>query len=148
MATAREKTLRITERIPHKDVSYAYLELEAPNVNEFASLRAEALASEALSHYAFAADAPAERQTAEDFTTAKQAVVKSAAAAARAKTKKSAVVQTVDEPAEGEEGEESGSDDSTVASDAPVAPTSPAQSDGLTARERARQRLEAKRGAK
>jgi hypothetical protein len=51
--------VRITERIPHKDVSYAYLELEAASVNEFQSLRDEALTSPALSHYAFAAKAPA-----------------------------------------------------------------------------------------
>ncbi len=59
MATAKEKVARIVERIPHNSVAYAFLELEASNINEFAALREEALSSPSLTHYAFAANAPA-----------------------------------------------------------------------------------------
>lgn len=48
----------IIERIPHKSVAYAFLEVQASSANEFESLRAEAL--KRAPHYGFAAQAPSE----------------------------------------------------------------------------------------
>lgn len=47
---------KITERIPHNRVAYAYLEIEAGSANEFEALRSAAL--KALPHYGFATSAP------------------------------------------------------------------------------------------
>lgn len=63
----------IIERIPHKSVAYAFLEVQAASANEFESLRAEAL--KRAPHYGFAQAAPAEP---------KQSVVEPAAATAEA----------------------------------------------------------------
>lgn len=46
----------IIERIPHKSVAYAFLEVQADSANEFEALRAEAL--KRAPHYGFAANAP------------------------------------------------------------------------------------------
>ena len=48
----------VTERIPHKDVSYAFLEISADTANEFEALREETL--KRTPHYAFALAVPAE----------------------------------------------------------------------------------------
>jgi hypothetical protein len=58
MARITEGTKRVVERIPHKDVAYAYLEIEAGSWNEFESLRAEVTSKHPA--YSWAADAPAE----------------------------------------------------------------------------------------
>ena len=46
----------IVERIPHNTVSYAYLEIQASNANEFEMLREEALKK--IPQYAFALNQP------------------------------------------------------------------------------------------
>ena len=52
----------IIERIPHKSVAYAFLEIRAGSANEFESLRAEALRK--APHYGFAQERPAEPKAA------------------------------------------------------------------------------------
>jgi predicted lipoprotein len=51
-----QSTNRVVERIPHKDVAYAYLEIEAGSWNEFEALRKEVTTNHPM--YAFAADVP------------------------------------------------------------------------------------------
>ncbi len=104
--------VRITERIPHNSVSYAYLELEASSVNEFNSLRDEALTSPALSHYAFASKTPA----------APKVVADVAAAADDTPTESAEVV-------------------------APAPAAAAPSTEGMTAREKARAKILAAKGA-
>jgi hypothetical protein len=120
---------RITERIPSK-VAYAYLEIEAANVNEFNSLRAEALASEGLEHYAFALNAP----TAAPDTAAVKAAMKAAA-------KKGADVGVEEVAAEAE--------DAAAIPQAEQASSAPAPTESVdeSPREKARRRLLEKKGA-
>lgn len=54
----------IIERIPHKSVAYAFLEVQAATANEFETLRAEAL--KRAPHYGFAEAAPAQPKKAVD----------------------------------------------------------------------------------
>lgn len=54
---------RIMERIPHKTVAYAYLEIEAENSNAFEALREETLKNRP--NYAFALGQPAEPKNVE-----------------------------------------------------------------------------------
>jgi len=88
MATARERAVqRVYEQIPHPGVQYAYLALEAGNVDEFESLKAEAMKSPALAHYRSALSGQA-AVGAEEAVGEKKATVSKAAAAAKARTKK------------------------------------------------------------
>ena len=52
----------IVERIPHKSVAYAFLEIRAGSANEFESIREEALKK--APHYGFAAAVPSEPKVA------------------------------------------------------------------------------------
>lgn len=129
MATARERAVqRVYEQIPHPGVQFAYLALEAGNVDEFESLKAEALKSPALAHYRSALSGQA-AVTAEETVTEKKATVKAAAAAAKARTKKSSETATKPDTEEGASDAGEGSDSPKDASDASDAPSAPAQSE-------------------
>ena len=107
----------VTERIPHKDVSYAFLEISADTANEFEALREETL--KRTPHYAFALATPAEPRKSDA-----QAVEVAPPAAAS---------------------EAGGPADAPVAPEK-AAPSAPTSTEGLSPREIARQRM-AQKGA-
>jgi len=152
MATARERATqnRATERIAHPSAAYCFLELESGNAVEFMSFRKEML--EAHPEYAFAlqpATAPAAKASGKAAVTA----------AMKAAKAKGADVEVEVEPADGDE--PSDADDSTSApthtltaaqkailrtgKKAPVAVA--AETPALSARDAARARIKAKKGA-
>lgn len=159
MATAAQ---RVLERIPGKDDEhgaggkYAYVELEARNVDEFEKLRAEAAASPAFTRYDFEGTMGRKVAGATSGDADKVAVVKAAAKAAAKKTPTLTAEQkaqltgetttdpTSAAPAESTSTEEAGvseptSDEDTAAS---------AEAEKLSPRDIARQRLLArKKGA-
>ena len=108
---------RIVERIPHNTVSYAYLELEAENANEFESLREEALKK--IPQYAFALAAPSAPK-----------VVEAAEA----------------EPAEAQAAQ-AAADVEVQATEADAAPTKAPVTEGLSPREKAKLRMQQKGAA-
>lgn len=109
----------IIERIPHKTVSYAFLEVQASSANEFESLRAEAL--KRAPHYGFAANAP------KDPTDVSAAVEDEGGSGPGASTAPGVVSQENEASA------------SRPAADTPT--------EGLSPREKARAKLAAKKGA-
>ncbi len=136
MATVKEKGLltKITERIPHKDVAYAYLELEAANANEFEQLRGEALNNPALAHYAFALNTPAKPKKAEP-----KEVVETPAAEAVS-------VVAEEEVAAEAEGAAAVPQAEQASSSAPTTPTY--DEPKMSARDIARQKILERKGAK
>ena len=122
----------IIERIPHKSVAYAFLEIRAGSANEFESLRAEALRK--APHYGFAQERPADPTPAAKPTVA----AKSSAAPAPAESPVEAVVETAavaPEPAA-----------SAPTGNADQAP-SPTTQAGLSPRDKARAKMAAKKEA-
>lgn len=83
---------RIVERIPHNTVSYAYLELEAENANEFESLREEALKK--IPQYAFALAAPSAPKVATPVTSGNTDQIVEAAKESAAPVETAAVAST------------------------------------------------------
>jgi hypothetical protein len=142
VATARERTAgatRVYEQIPHPGVPYAYLALEAGNVNEFAKLKADAIADDSLAHYRSAL--MGQQASAKEAPKPTPRLTAAQKAKLVGKEEESSPVQQVDGDEEGEQAIEAGSDTSTDAADAPVAPDSPAQSEESaeeTPKERAR----------
>jgi len=106
-------TVEIIERIPHKDVSYAYLEVRASSTNEFLSARQEI--TKKHQEYGFAAK----------------------------KAASPTVVGGGDSPAELDQPADPVASvvDASPASPEPPAPKVEADSKGLTPREKARLRL-------
>lgn len=157
MATARErKATRILERIPGRDGElgaggrYAFLELEAENVDAFEALRAEAAESPLLLHYDFGGTLgrkiAGEESEEDEPVVQKKAVVKKAAAAAKARTPASKKVAA---PAAESEVDSAGDEEAAVEADNAQEPSSSAAAtEGLSPLEIARQKLLAKRGAK
>lgn len=111
----------IIERIPHKTVSYAFLEVQAASANEFESLRAEAL--KRAPHYGFAANAPKSPVDSPQKVEADEAAAENAGVAAA--------------------GPEVGPAEAVAADAAPA----PAPTEGLSPREKAKLKLAAKKGA-
>jgi len=142
--------VRITERIPHKDVSYAYLELEAASVNEFQSLRDEALTSPALSHYAFAAKAPAVPTTGTVVASAAvETVLDEIGVPAADTTDEDAAAGASEAPTASAPPSEMSPAEKARAKLAEKAapPAAAASTEGLSPREIAKQRMLAKKGA-
>lgn len=110
----------VTERIPHKDVSYAFLEISADTANEFEALREETL--KRTPHYAFALAIPAEPKQSE------------ATVVAATSSPPASEAEAGEVPIDGE------SDDGGVPASAPTS------TEGLSPREIARQRM-AQKGA-
>jgi hypothetical protein len=130
----------IIERIPHKDVSYAYLEIQASNANEFEALREETL--KRTPHYAFALATPAEPKKSVDGP----------AVSGKAETTEAGAVEDTDAPAvirsAAAPPTEASAEEARGVADLPAEATAPAptSTEGLSPREIARQRL-AQKGA-
>ena len=125
----------IVERIPHKDVSFAYLQIEAETANEFEKLRAEAL--KRIPHYAFALQAPG-----------KSAAVAGPEADRSARSYGPEVGPAEVAARESDAAEaEAGAAGDVRPDDAPTAPASAPTSQGLSPREKAKAKMAAARGA-
>lgn len=166
MATARERSsIRVYERIPGKDAEsgaggkYAFMELEAGNVSEFETLRAEAEKSPAFVRYDFDGSVGRkilgrEVDEVDSPVTATQ-VVKAAAAAAKAKTPAKNVEAAAAEPNKVGSADAEKAPTGEAESSAPVTPSAPAStsvavegSGSMTPLEIARAKLLAKKEGK
>lgn len=122
----------IIERIPHKTVAYAFLEVQAATANEFETLRAEAL--KRAPHYGFAEAAPAVPKKALEAERLRDAQVEGEAGA-----------EVAAEPVDGASPAETSAVAAPPAEQASApAPTS---TEGLSPREIAKLKMAAKKGA-